>query len=258
MCLILFGLDCHPDYQLVMAANRDEYYARPSQSAAFWPEEPNLLAGRDLSQNGTWMGITRSGRVAALTNFRNPARNREDAPSRGALARDYLTGGMTEGDYVERVVSSGKDYNGYNLLLGTAGRLFYHSNQMEEPLKRVEPGVHGLSNSYLDVPWVKVSRGREALSAQLSGKNVESEALFEVLADAAPVPDALLPHTGVSLELERLLAPMFLISPDYGTCVSTVLLIDRKNRVKFLERSFAAGTGKKTGEVSYEFTIGDE
>lgn len=258
MCLILFGLDCHPEYKLVMAANRDEYYARPSRAAAFWPEEPNLLAGRDLSQNGTWMGITRSGRVSALTNFRNPALNWEDAPSRGALVRDYLTGGLTEEDYVRRTAGSGKVYNGYNLLLGTADRLFYHSNHMEETPVRVEPGIHGLSNSYLDVPWVKVRRGTEALTAVLSGGKVEAEALFGLLSDAAPVPDELLPHTGGSLEWERLLAPIFLKSPDYGTCVSTVLLIDRRNRATFRERSFTPGTGEKAGEVSYEFIIEDE
>lgn len=257
MCLILFGLDCHPDYRLVAAANRDEFYDRPALPAAFWDDRPELLAGRDLAQGGTWLGITRSGRFSALTNYRNPALNREDAPTRGRLVSDFLTGSPGPEEYIQTILARGDIYNSYNLLAGTGDGLFYHSNRATEPFARVEPGVHGLSNSLLDVPWRKVRRGKEKLSALLERKKVEPGALLDLLYDREVTPDDELPRTGVTLERERMLSPIFLVSPEfnYGTRVSTALLVGRDGHVEFAERTFSPGTGEASGEVYFDFDL---
>lgn len=257
MCLILFGLDCHPDYRFVAAANRDEFYDRPALPAAFWDDQPDLLAGRDLAQGGTWLGITRAGRFSALTNYRNPALHKEKAPTRGLLVSEFLAGGLGPEEYIRGILSRGDLYNSYNLLVGTKSGLYYHSNRASEPFARVAPGVHGLSNSLLDVPWPKVRRGREKLTALLENKKVEPGALLDLLYDRQAPPDGELPHTGVTLERERMLSPVFLVSPEfnYGTRVSTALLVGRDGHVEFAERTFAPGAGEASGEVKYEFGL---
>lgn len=257
MCLILFGLDCHPDYQLVVAANRDEFYDRPALPAAFWDGRPDILAGRDLAQGGTWMGLAKSGRFSALTNYRNPTLHKENAPTRGLLVSDFLTGDLGPEDYIQGILARGDLYNSYNLLVGTPDGLFYHSNRAKEPFARVAPGVHGLSNSLLDVPWPKVRRGKEKLIALLERKSLGPQALLELLCDREAPPDDELPHTGVTLERERMLAPMFLVSPEYnyGTRVSTALLVGRDGHVEFAERTFTPGTGKAVGEVNFRFDL---
>lgn len=255
MCLILFALDEHPDYKLVLAANRDEFYARPSSRAAFWKDEPSLLAGKDLLFSGTWLGMTTAGRFSALTNFRRPSAVKKDMPSRGKLVYNYLHSGLNAEGYVRQLLAGGKNYNGYNLLLGTQDAFFYYTNFSEEPVVRIEKGIHGLSNSFLDVPWPKVRRGTKRLADALRNDNVDVPELFELMSDCEPVRDCELPHTGVSLAEERMLSPIFVKSPDFGTCVSTVLLIDRSNRVRFCERTFEPGGEAIAGEVRYEFRI---
>ncbi|NLM22248.1 MAG: NRDE family protein [Peptococcaceae bacterium] len=254
MCLILFANDCHPRYYLVVAANRDEYYNRPTLPAAFWPESPNLLAGKDLQMGGTWMGITTTGRFAALTNYREKGTQTRTL-SRGLLVREYLCSSDSPVSYINTLKDGGAEFNGFNLLLGDTQGLYYYSNR-EKILHRVEKGYHGLSNSLLDVPWPKVSKGIKAFAACLAaGESINKERLFAILADKERPPDHELPQTGVSLEWERTLSPAFIVSPDYGTRCSTILLIDRCGQVRFWERSYLPGKPEQFNEVVYEFDI---
>lgn len=254
MCLILLALDAHPDYPLVLAANRDEFFARPSAAAGYWADAPQLLAGRDLKDGGTWLGITRSGRIAALTNYRDPGSERKDAPSRGSLVSGFLLGSDSVDDYLALLEKGGGAFNGFNMIFGYKERLCWFSNHHPSP-RFLEPGIHGLSNHLIDTPWPKVERGKEALSRIMkSAGEIDPEALFAILADRTVPPDSLLPETGVGMELERLLSPIFISSPNYGTRSSTVILIDRENRVTFMERSFN-GMPDKPETTTWRFRI---
>jgi uncharacterized protein with NRDE domain len=253
MCLVLFAHRAHPAYRLVVAANRDEWFGRPTAPAAFWADAPDLLAGRDLEANGTWMGITRSGRFAALTNFRDPAANRAGAPSRGALVRDFLAGDTSAADYLRGLAPNADVYNPFSLLVGDVSSLLYFSNRRRE-IVPLEPGIYGLSNELLDVPWPKVREGKARLAARLNGGGLEPDSLLEMLADSRPAPDDDLPRTGVSLEWERSLSALRIRTPDYGTRSSTVLLVSVDGGVTFVERSFDA-SGIETGTVRHRFSL---
>jgi uncharacterized protein with NRDE domain len=241
MCLILFAWKMHARFPLVLAANRDEFYARNSAPAAFWDDAPDLLAGRDLKRGGTWLGITRTGRLAAVTNYRDPASMKPDAPSRGELVSDYLRSKEHPEAFLRRVSPRAARYNGFSLLVGNDSELAYYSNRGET--NRLTPGIHGMSNHLLDTPWPKVERGKQALGALLAANSDPSpEALLAILASRSRPPDELLPETGVGLEWERVLSPLFIESPNYGTRCSTVLLIDREGMVTFVERVFNGGS----------------
>lgn len=239
MCLILLAYRVHPGYELVMAANRDEFYRRPTAPAGFWEDVPYLLAGRDLKEGGTWMGITRQGRFAAVTNYRDPQAVRPHAPSRGNLVGDYLKGNESPRDYLARLVPEAGNYNGFNLLLGDDQGLFYYSNQDGAP-RSLPSGIYGLSNHLLDTPWPKVARGRQALETLLGqSSGPTSEALFAILEDRTQASDEELPETGVGIELERMLSPMFIQTPDYGTCSSSVLLMEKGGGIYLAEKTHA-------------------
>lgn len=237
MCLILFAYNIHPSYRLVLAANRDEFYDRPSAAADFWEKTPQVLAGVDLKEKGTWLGVTRDGKFAAVTNYRDPASWKNDAPSRGRLVSRYLTGGAGAEKYLKKISDEASRYNGFNLLLGDAESLWVYSNRGQA--RKLPEGVFGLSNHLLDTPWPKVRRGKKLLEKTLTlkGKDLE-EALFSLLEDRHVPPDGQLPDTGVNLEWERILSPMFIRSPVYGTRSCTILLIGRNRRVTFAERIY--------------------
>lgn len=238
MCLILLAWRAHPDYPLVVAANRDEFFARPTAPAAWWEDAPRLLAGRDLQSGGTWLGVSAAGRFAALTNFRDPARVQPDAPSRGELVSDFLRTNASPADYTGQIERKAAAYNGFNLLYSDGTSLHYYSN-CGEGRGELAPGIYGLSNHLLDTPWPKVARGKSALAAAL-GTLPARERLFALLRDDATAREDELPRTGVSLEWERLLSAAFVRSAAYGTRSSTVLLRDRAGRLEFEERSFDA------------------
>lgn len=248
MCLILVAWRAHHEFSLVVAANRDEYYRRPTASAAFWPDHPQVLAGRDLEAGGTWLGMTRNGRFAALTNFRDPARQKPAAPSRGALVAGFLTGDTAIDAYLDALPAA--DYNGFNLLLGDGERLVAFSN-VSMTRHALPPGLYGLSNHHLDTPWPKVSSGKTALEAAL-GALPDEAPLFRLLHDGTVHPDAVLPTTGVPLEWERLLSAAFVRSPDYGTRSSTVLTCSAGNVVTFDEQTWLAG-GAAGARQRYRF-----
>jgi uncharacterized protein with NRDE domain len=254
MCLILLAYDTHPEYRLILAANRDEFFTRSTAPAAFWDDAPELLAGMDLKEGGTWLGITQNGRIAAITNYRDPRSERQNAPSRGGLVSGFLCGSATLDEYLEILKKEGAAYNAFNLIFGDIGRLCFFSNRHESP-QFIATGIHGLSNHLLDTPWPKVVRGKEALERLVSeGKTIEPDALFAILADRAIAPDRLLPDTGVGIDLERFLSPLFISTPTYGTRSSTIILIDRKNRITFIERTFN-GLQEKATDVTRQFRI---
>ncbi|HEX2769677.1 MAG TPA: NRDE family protein [Geobacteraceae bacterium] len=256
MCLILLAFDAHPLFRLILAANRDEFFSRPAAPAAFRDDSPQILAGRDLKDGGTWLGLTRTGRIAAITNYRDPRSERKDAPSRGGLVSGFLRGSMSVDDYLAFLSREGTAYNGFNLIFGDMRRLCWFSNHSALP-QFLEPGIHGLSNHLLDTPWPKVSHGKEALERLVApGKNIESDALLAILAARTVVPDNLLPDTGVGIELERLLSPIFISAPTYGTRSSTIILIDREGEVTFIEKTYN-GQPEETKSVTFQFRIAD-
>jgi uncharacterized protein with NRDE domain len=254
MCLILFAHRHHPQYSLVLAANRDEYFDRPTAPAHFWKDAPHLLAGRDLREGGTWLGITRSGRVAAVTNYRDPASVKSGAPSRGKLVLDFLLGEGDPREYLKRLQGTAAAYNGFNLVLGDMQGLHWYSNHGGE-IRTLGPGLYGLSNHLLDTPWPKVAEGKKALGGLLSQQlRPAPEALFEILSDRTRPGDEELPDTGVGLEWERVLSSRFILSPVYGTRSSTVLLVDAGARVTLLERTFNSDPDHAS-TVCFEFRI---
>jgi uncharacterized protein with NRDE domain len=253
VCLIAFAWRSQPRYRLVLAANRDEYFGRPAAQAGFWDDHPNVLAGRDLEAGGTWLGITLDGRFAALTNYRNPADKKTGAPSRGALVADFLTGKAKSQEYVQLVEKRAADYNGFSLLVGDIGSMFFFSNRGERAA-RVAPGVHGLSNHLLDTPWPKVERAKAGLAALLDGP-FDSQAAFGLLNDTGRAAGSELPSTGVSLELEeRLSAIRILAVGGYGTRCSTALCLGEDGRIEFHERSYTEDGGV-SGTVGYRLTL---
>jgi uncharacterized protein with NRDE domain len=244
MCLILVAWRVHADYPLVVAANRDEFFARPTAPAAFWNDAPQVLAGRDLDAGGTWMGVTRSGRFAALTNFRDPAQNRIGAPSRGALVAEFLRGREAPQTYFEGIAARGRECNGYNLLACDGETLCWSSNMGGRP-RSLAPGVYGVSNHLLDTPWPKVGAGKTALAHAL-GSLPDDQPLFDLLQDDGIHPDEHLPQTGIPLDWERLLSSAFVKSPDYGTRGSTVLCVDRDGWTSFDEQTWLPGAQRGT------------
>lgn len=252
MCLVACALNQHPKYPFILIANRDEFRERPSAPAHFWKEHPNILAGIDLKMNGTWLGITRTGRVALITNYRDLNNLKSDAPSRGELVSNFLKSEVSADDYLNSITDP-TSYNGFNLLVGDKKGLSWFSNESEEPAK-LESGIFGLSNALLDTPWPKVDALKNGLNEVINSNSVESEKLFALLASSKRPADTTLPDTGVGLELERLLSSAFINSEKYGTVCSTVILIDQEDNVQFFECSFD-GNGTVSGEVSLRFPL---
>lgn len=236
MCLILIALQQHSRYPLVIAANRDEYFSRPAAPADFWTNAPQLLAGRDLQAGGTWLGITRSGRFAAVTNVREPGRQRSDARSRGDLTTGFLTDTRDPLTYLAQLQAEADAYNGFNLICGTPDSLFHYSNRAAVPV-RLQAGLHGVSNHLLDTPWPKLVSGKQALGDLVSKGEFSLDDLLPVLDHREPAPPHLLPDTGVGSLMESVLSSRFIHAPamDYGTRVSTALRVDARGRVEWQE-----------------------
>ena len=235
MCLIVFAWKLIPACPLVLAANRDEFFERPTQAASWWDDAPNVYAGRDLQAGGTWLGTDKQGRFAALTNIRNGSAQRAEARSRGELVADFLRGDLSAKDYLQKLKASASDYNGFNLLLGDASAAYWFSNHTDSAEQSLEPGIYGLSNGALDTPWPKVLRAK-AQFASLLCQSAPDDAFFEMLADTTQASDGRLPDTGVSLEWERRLSPIYIESPDYGTRASTLLRIHASGNSQLVEK----------------------
>jgi len=234
MCLIFTAINYHPVYKLIVAANRDEFYNRKTAAANYWTDFPNVLGGRDLQAGGTWMAMTKSGKISMLTNYRDPANIKTNAPSRGYLVADYLEKDIDPESYLNQIEPS--QYNGFNLVLGDVDNLWYLSNY-KNGITKLDNGLYGLSNSLLDTPWPKVVRGKKKLIPLLGKSDVTKDNLMEFLYDTEIATENL-PNTGVSPDLERALSSMFIKTPNYGSRCSTVVLVDKDNRVQFSERVY--------------------
>ena len=252
MCLALIALHAHPRYPLVIAANRDEFHARAADPAHWWT--PEMLAGRDRAGGGTWFGATRAGRWALITNFREGVARDPAAPSRGGLVTQALGAVESAPAVTARASVDGQRFHGFNLLVGDGPTATYASNRASGALL-LGSGISGLSNHLLDTPWPKVLRSKARMAAVLAQRDDPLAACFDLLADRAHANDAALPATGVSPQWERVLSPIFIVTPEYGTRCSTVMTIDDAGTARFIERSFDAN-GQPTGEVVHEFAVG--
>lgn len=239
MCIAYLAIGADPDWPLFIAANRDEFHARPATTAAPWPSHPNLLAGIDDAAGGTWLGITRQGRFGLLTNYRDMAFEPQ-AASRGALVADYLKGTTPPGVYTEQIALHGKRYNGFNLIVGDLEQAFYVGNRHEDGNAfKLKPGRHVLSNHLLNTAWPKTQRLKQRLDEYpLETLEKTLNPVFDILKDQTVANDEALPSTGLSLERERLLSSPFIISPEYGTRCSTVIAINAKGRGFFSEITY--------------------
>lgn len=247
MCLIVFAWRPGTARPLIVAANRDEFHARPTQALGAWEDAPGVYAGRDLEAGGTWLGVGPRGRFAALTNIRDP-RQPLGPRSRGELVAAYLRGELGVEAYLDQVASRSGQYSGFNLLVGDGQQLGYLHAREATP-RLLSPGVYGLSNAGLDTPWPKLVKARSGLEGLLDSD--DPQRLLALLADAQPAPDSELPETGVGLATEKLLSSVFIASQNYGTRASTVLIVDDQGRRRMIERSFGP-FGGHLGEVNLE------
>jgi uncharacterized protein with NRDE domain len=232
---MVFANNYHPDYKLIFAANRDEFYERPSSPVHFRKDDP-ILAGKDLKDGGTWCGINKNGRFAAITNYRNIKAIKKDAVSRGKIVTDFLTGTSSPELYSKGLANSANQYNGYSFVFGNISELFFFSNQSAKLLK-IESGIHGLSNHLIDTPWYNVRRGKELLERAVNKGDNFIEDLFALLSDTTSSPDNELPDTGLDKKTEKSISSIFVETPGYGTRSSSVILIDRNDNVTFVEKS---------------------
>lgn len=255
MCIIFFAYKSHPQYKLILAANRDEYYDRPTQNARFWLDYPNVLGGRDLEKKGTWLGINKSGKFTAITNYRDFSLLVDNPISRGNIVRKFLIGDKSPKIYLEALKKGDHLYNPFNLLVGNRSSLYYYSN-VENIIKELKPGIYGVSNSLLDVSWPKLTRGKEEFQSIINSKQkLNPEEFYDILSDKWVPQEEDLPDTGIGLEWERTLSSIFIESSNYGTRASTVLFIDNNNHVTFTEKSLVSVQTKEWNEVKYEFDI---
>lgn len=274
MCLILFAHQVHPNYRLVLAANRDELFARPTQQAGFWTDEntsSEILAGRDLQAGGTWLGLSRSGRFAAVTNIRDPLQAEKKPKSRGELTLNFLTSGESAQDYAESLAKQFDQFAGYNLLISDGSALYYVNN-FEKIIKPLEPGYYGLSNGVLDSSWPKIANGKIALRQLLESdlgstvdaaidattvavRDATTDALINIMTSKVQASDAELPNTGIPIELERTLSSMFIENPErqYGTLCSTALIANVNGETRFSEQNYS-DLGLRTQRHFYEFS----
>ncbi|MBS1270458.1 MAG: hypothetical protein MAG794_01414 [Gammaproteobacteria bacterium] len=248
VCLLFYCRDAHKEYPFILLANRDEFHERPTQAAEFWHDAPKVLGGRDLRRGGTWLGITRSGRWAALTNYREPS-DTVFGRSRGDIVRDYLAGEQDAGDFAATIRGIAREFDGFNLLFGDRREALWVSNRSEE-MRTLGPGIYGLSNHLLETPWPKVTNGKKHLAAQL-GRMPNADRLFEPLIGRTVYEDAL-PVMGVDLQTERTLSSAFIAGPFYGTRSSSLIMVDREDRVYFEERTYDnPGSGSNQPDEYY-------
>lgn len=240
MCLVFISINSHPQYKVIVAANRDEFYERKTAPAAFWKDQPEIVGGRDQEAAGTWMAMNTSGKISLVTNYRDPAHINPKAPSRGKLVSDFLSGNKTAEQYLHELEPIANQYNGFNLLVGNLDEWWYLSNY-KTGIQKLEPGIYGLSNHLLDTAWPKVVRGKQNFLRVLE-YDVLPEELFKMLYDEQRAEDQALPNTGIGLERERALSSMFIKTKGYGTRCSTVLLIDKEDRVQYYERTYNVET----------------
>ncbi|WP_077603396.1 NRDE family protein [Oceanobacillus sojae] len=251
MCLITFAYHAHPKYKLILLSNRDEFYNRPTLPAGFWKDKPDILGGRDLLQLGTWLAVSKQGKFAAVTNYRDPALPEVKTFSRGELPVDFLLQNIDGKTFLDQLSKNRHNYSGYNILFGDKDTL-YHYNNVYNQSSEIKAGVYGLSNDTLNTPWPKVERSKWDLANYIQSHTVvHTEDLLDSLQNRAQADDKFLPRTGIRTDLEKALSSIFIETPDYGTRASTILLIDHRNHVTFIEKTY----DKEDIFQQYEFLI---
>jgi len=252
MCIALIAYNFFDNYPLIILSNRDEYHNRPTKMAHFWEDYPDILAGKDLDQGGTWFGINKkNGRLALLTNFRRPKQDPNKC-SRGALVVNFLIKNHSPEEYLSSLKDSAQKYNGYNIVFGTTKKLFYFNN-VKFLSTSLSKGIHVLSNGILNEPWPKCVRLKELFiqATKNPPNDLSIEKLFNILKDDKKFPDKDLPNTGVGIKRERFLSPIFIKDQEYGTRTSTILIIEENNLVRYIERTYERGTDKVNGEREF-------
>ncbi len=256
MCLILAACGKLPGKRLIIAANRDEFLDRPTRAMHRWKNGSGIIAGKDLKAGGTWLGITEHGRFAAVTNFRDPSIQKTNAPSRGSIVTDFLESDLDPLTFLDRFKTRAQQFNGFNLLAGNPEATCWFSN-VSGRATRLPPGFYGISNHLMDTPWPKVTRGKGALEKCLEQtRDLTPDELFPLLQDTTQPPDDKLPDTGVGMAWERLLAPIFIKSPGYGTRCSTVLIISQNGGMEIRERTFDTKEGGRYSEKRFTVAPG--
>jgi uncharacterized protein with NRDE domain len=251
MCLITFAWKAHPEYRLILAANRDEFHGRPSEAMHWWPDPPDLLAGRDLEAGGTWLGISRSGRFAAVTNYREELQKEHSGRSRGELVVGFAQSEQTASGFCRSIDLD--PFRGVSVLAAAGDEMAYVSNRGDRAAS-LAPGIYGLSNASLDTPWTKVVRSKAVLGILTRQETFDAEFLFRLLADREPAATDDYAGTGLPPEMARAISAPFIATSDYGTRCSTVLLIGRSGRVEMHERCFDSA-GRPAGDASFEFDM---
>ena len=255
MCLILFSFRAHLHFPLVIAANRDEHYNRPAAPAAFWDDQPDIYAGRDLEKGGTWMGLHGNGRFAAITNYREGTPGPAAPRSRGELVSGFLASNDSAEDFFHQAARRNTEYNPYSMIAGDIGKLHFFSNRIAAP-QAIASGVHGLSNHLLNTSWPKVTAGTAALTStmDLDDPDTIGAVMFSLLMDDQPAPETVLPDTGITRQREKELSPPFIRGEHYGTRTSTVVLVNAAGEVFFHEKRFGPG-GSPDGEDARAFRL---
>jgi uncharacterized protein with NRDE domain len=262
MCLVYFALNNHPIYKLIVLANRDEFYNRKAIPAGFWPEDKNIIGGQDTAvyepgqYPGTWLGLTKKGRVAFLTNYRDLKNIKINAPSRGQLVSGFLASSFTAEKYLNNVSNIGQSYNGFNLVTGIGDHFYYFSN-IQNDIKKLDNGIYGLSNHLLDTPWTKLRLGKNNFEQYILSRNaLDTDHLLDIMIDETQATDIELPDTGIGIEKERMLSSIFIRSTDYGTRNTTLILVDRNYHVTFIERTYFKDPSRHN-TLKFEFKIDD-
>lgn len=252
MCIAFVSWQNHAGFPLIVASNRDEFYNRPSDELKKWPDL-NVYAGRDLKEGGTWFGVTGTGRIALITNYRDPAEFSRKALSRGQLVLDYLKSEKTPFEFLKEVQKSGSRYNGFNLIAGSFEELYYFSNK-KDGIQKLQPGFYGLSNAFLDSDWPKINYGKANFQMQVNRDPEDLQGYYNLLTDQNQFPNDSLPDTGIGMEREKMLSSVFISTPEYGTKSSNLLFFTKNNQIRMHERIWQPG---KPGyqDHSIEFRI---
>ncbi|UJF15787.1 NRDE family protein [Jeotgalibaca sp. MA1X17-3] len=256
MCLITFHLSSHPTYKLILAANRDELYERPTAPANFWKEFPDLLAGKDLQAKGTWLGITKTGKIAAITNCYDAEtlNSTTQKNSRGKIIIDYLTSKKTATQYLEQLITKKNQYLPFNVLLGDINK-FYHFNSQNQSYTLLPKGTHSLSNATINTPWLKVTNTKEKLNMIIDTSNHYADQLFQMMMNQTPAPDQQLPDISLPIAIKRKVSANFIDTENFGTRSTTLILVDHNNMVTFIERTYDSKNNSQ--DHSYHFQVSE-
>lgn len=253
MCLIFLSFNQHPKYPFIALANRDEFYNRPAEQIHHWTDHPEIIAGKDVSGGGSWLGVNTSGHFAMLTNYRDMANIKANAPTRGKLVSDFLVSKLDPSKYLEALNTNAASYNGYNILLGTFSDPWYYSNQSNK-IYRLGTGSYGVSNALLDTKWPKLVEGKEKFNSILSNESFDAEDLFGLMLDKKLADDDSLPDTGIGYEIEKKLSSRFILMDGYGTRNTTLLKVDSNGNGQLTERTFNR-KGENVAEKEIKFAV---